>query len=237
VLCLTGCAAAVAFAGNRAPNGADEWDNRSSRPGPRPMKPLITLHPTQVTVSTVATLGFRLPRGHARFVCSIDGGHAKRCRSPLRIQNLGAGAHRFRVSALGRRGRRGRPARFRWEVVEPRPFGVTARFDGLRSLYPGAAPVELPLTIENPNPEAIRVVALQVSVPGGPPGCDPTENLVLTASSASEVSPLVVPPGGTAELPGIGISAPSIQLRDLPTNQNACQGGQFELRFEGVAHG
>ncbi|HVC06991.1 MAG TPA: hypothetical protein VND98_05340 [Solirubrobacterales bacterium] len=161
---------------------------------------------------------------------------AQRCRSPFRIQNLHLGSHTFSARAIDHFGRRGQLAWFRWEVVEPKPFEVKANADGLQSLYPGAAPVELPLTIRNPNPQEIRIVSLRVQVTQSPPGCNAAENLAIRASSASKSSPLAVPAGGSAALPAAGMSAPAIQLLDLPTNQDACQGGQFLLQIEGLAH-
>ncbi len=248
VLGLIGCVAAVAFASvDGAPVRAKEPPTvrkfrlrplaLEGRLGSAPARPKITRHPARVTVSTAATFKFRLRRRHLRFVCRVDDRRARRCRSPLRVSDLDAGRHRFSVRALSRSGQRGHPTRFHWKVVEPRPFEVSVDTDSLRSLYPGAPPMELPLTVTNPNPEAIQVVALRTLVPQSPPGCEAAENLALTESSVSESAPLVVPPGGSAELPRAGISAPSIQLRDLPRNQDACQGGRFELRFEGTAHG
>jgi hypothetical protein len=247
VLCLVGCVAAVAFASvgrmpariepPGAPTGALRPVSLDRGLGSAPARPRITLHPAPVTVSTAATFKFRLRRHHRRFFCRIDQRRPRPCRSPLRLRNLNMGRHKFSVRALTRSGRRGPTARFRWEVVEPRPFDVAVDTDGLRLLYPGAPPVALPLTVTNPNPEPIKVVSLRALVTASPAGCDAAENLKLTESGTSEALPLQVPSGGTAELPAAGISAPTIQLRDLPTNQDACQGSRFELRFEGTAHG
>jgi len=248
VLCLVGCVAAVAFAseggtpGRVKPPGVPTGPLRpvslARRHGSPRARPKITLHPAQVTVSTAATFKFRLRRHRRRhFFCRVDQRRPRPCRSPLRLRNLDLGLHQFSVRALSRSGRRGPAARFRWEVVEPRPFEVSADTDNLRLLYPGAPPVALPLTVTNPNPEAIEVVALRALVTSSPAGCEAAENLNVTESGASAALPLRVPAGGTAELPAAGIPAPTIQLRDLPTNQDACQGGRFELRFEGTAHG
>jgi hypothetical protein len=240
VLALIGCAAAaVALASSErlaSPTGGTA-SAESSRVGRRPPRPRITAHPAAVTVSTEATFRFRLRRGRRKFICRIDRRHARHCHAPVRLTNLGQGRHMFLVRAVSRSGRRSRPARFRWQVVEPRAFTVSARTEGLRDLYPGAPPVELPLTVANPNPEAISVVSLKVSVTASPPDCPAAENLAVAPSSASELTPLAVPAGGTAELPSQGLSAPTIQLLNLPTNQDACQDGRFQLKFEGSAHG
>lgn len=247
VVCLVGCVAAVALASARgtagrieprpAPTGPPRAVSIDRRVGVPSTRPRITLHPAPVTVATAATFKFRQRRHRRRFLCRIDRRRPRPCRSPLRLRDLGLGSHTFSVRGLSRPGRRGRTARFRWQVVESRPFEVSAHTDGLRLLYPGAPPVQLPLTVTNPNPEAIRIVALRALVTVSPAGCDAAENLNLTESGASAALPLEVPAGGTAALPAAGIPAPTIQLRDLPTNQDACQGGQFELRFEGTAYG
>jgi hypothetical protein len=38
-------------------------------------------------------------------------------------------------------------------------------------------------------------------------------------------------------LPAVGVAAPTIQLRDLPVNQDACQSASFPLSFSGSARG
>jgi hypothetical protein len=238
VFALFGCAAAVAVAAGGPPDrGGEAPAAHLSRAGSKHARPRITAHPSRVTLATEAVFRFRLRRGRHRFVCRLDKGPARRCRSPFRIRHIDIGSHRFSVRAAGRSGRRGRASRFRWQIVEPTPFEITTRTEGLRNLYPGAPPVELPLRVTNPNPEPIFVVSLNVSVPQSPAGCDAGENLALTPSSASESSPLEVGPGEAVELPGSGISAPAIQLRDLPRSQDACQDARFQLEFTGAAHG
>jgi hypothetical protein len=48
---------------------------------------------------------------------------------------------------------------------------------------------------------------------------------------------LAVPANGSASLPAAGVAAPTIALRDLPFNQDACQGARFPLAFSGRARG
>jgi len=83
----------------------------------------------------------------------------------------------------------------------------------------------------------ILVTSLQVRATADPPGCGSTENLVLSGSSASSAAPIKVPANGSVSLPAPGASAPSIQLRDLPVSQDACQRAQFPLAFSGTARG
>lgn len=107
----------------------------------------------------------------------------------------------------------------------------------LSALFPGAPPATLPLTVQNPNPAPILVTELEVSVATGPPGCTSDDNLAVGQASVSRSSPLEVPAHGEIRLPARGIQPPTLQLRDLPVNQDACQGAQFPLRFSGSARG
>jgi hypothetical protein len=75
-----------------------------------------------------------------------------------------------------------------------------------------------------------------VTVPSGPPGCDPAVNLGIVQSDVSSGAPLEVPAHGSVTLPAQGHSAPTIQLLDLPVDQDACQGAAFPLSFNGSAH-
>ena len=83
----------------------------------------------------------------------------------------------------------------------------------------------------------IHVTSLAATASADPPGCASAENLVLTAAGVSSTAPLVVPARGSASLPAPGIAPPSIQLRDLPVNQDACQNARFPLAFSGKARG
>ena len=57
------------------------------------------------------------------------------------------------------------------------------------------------------------------------------------ALDASAAKPLVVPAGGVVTVPSQGVLPPTIALRDLPVNQDACQNARFPLSFSGSAHG
>jgi hypothetical protein len=122
-------------------------------------------------------------------------------------------------------------------VLEAKDFSITPQLGGLSPLLPGAPAQALPLTITNPNPVPIFVTSLQVRAAGDPAGCASAENLILAGSSASSAAPIKVPASGSVSLPAPGVAAPSIQLRDLPVSQDACQRAQFPLAFSGTARG
>lgn len=189
-------------------------------------------------MSTSATAGFafKAARGAPRFQCRVDGSRWRRCRSPLALSVV-PGEHSFSVRAMGRRGRHGAATTFRWRLFEPKDFKVEPQLSGLGALYPGAPAQALPVVLSNPNPVPILVTGLRVAATANPPGCESAANLELTPSSASPTAPVPVPAGGSVALPAAGASAPSIALRDLPVNQDACQLARFPLAFSGEAHG
>ncbi len=104
------------------------------------------------------------------------------------------------------------------------------------SLQPGAGPQAIRLVLSNPNGVSIFVTRLTVTVHGGSAGCDSAENIGLVQSDVSSVAPLEVHAHGSVTLPARGRSAPTIQLLDLPVNQDACQKARFPLSFTGSAH-
>jgi hypothetical protein len=249
----SGCLAAVAYAASAPPSPGVVARLRpagSARPAvapvprtrpavPRPPRPRITGHPTQTTLSSSAQFRYVDGAAAVEFQCKLDEGSWKRCGSRVGYRGLAVGGHRFLVRAEAAGGRRGRPSRFAWAQAQPADFSIEPDLSSLSlsALYPGAAPVALPVVLTNPNSAPIRITALRVSVTGDPAGCGSAENLELTQSSASSAAPLTIPAGGSVRLPAPGVSAPAIALRDLPVDQDACQGAHFPLAFSGEAHG
>jgi hypothetical protein len=233
--CVGGCFAAAAYA-RTSPPAPDAAHTDRSAGAPRPPKPTIVRHPRANAVSANAKFAFadRLPG--VRFLCRLDRSAWRSCQSPTAFAKLATGRHVFSVRALS--GRNGSATtRFRWTRLEPKDFSIVPDLSRLDALYPGAPPAALPLTVSNPNSAPILVVDLQVSVPAGPSGCPGADNLVLGRSSASASTPLRVPAGGSVHVPTAQVSAPTIQLRELPVNQDACQGARFPLEFTGSARG
>jgi len=235
VLGVVACLGAVAYAA--APReGHDAGANRQSTSTLLP-RPKITQHPNKLATSTTARFGFAVRVRDLRFQCRLDGRSWRVCRTPIVFTRLVPGDHAFSVRALDRRGRHGRATRFRWTLLEPKDFSIVPQLANLPRLFPGAAPVSLPLTIANPNPVPIRLISLRVAATADAPGCASAANLELIDSSVSSATPLKVPAKGSVNLPAAGVSSPAIQLRNLPVNQDACQGAQFPLAFTGTARG
>ena len=234
LVALVGCVGAVAYAATPRHAGPPAGHRGGSRAAALP-KPKLRRHPGRLEASTTATFAFRAKR-RSRFQCRLDGHAWKSCRSPVAFAGMSAGTHRFMVRAVGRRHGHGHPARFRWRVLKPREFSIEPHLESLGALFPGAAPQPVPLTITNPNPLPIFVTRVTVATTGDPSGCG-ADNLALTPAGISASAPLRVPAHRLIDLPAAGVAAPSIQLRDLPVNQDACQGAVLPLSFSGSARG
>jgi hypothetical protein len=204
--------------------------------GSRPAPPLILTHPPAVGTSATAFFRFRAPRTASRSECRLDRRRWQTCGSSATYASIAFGRHLFRVRAVGT-GRRSRSSRYAWQRIETKPFTVIPNLSGLEALYPGAAPIVLPLRIANPNPVPIVVTALRVAVARDPAGCESASNLELAQSDASSRTPLRIPVGGTVQVPSQGVLAPTIRLLDLPVNQDGCKNVSFPLSFSGTAHG
>lgn len=170
-----------------------------------------------------------------RFLCRLDGGEWIDCTSPRILPKLKPGDHTFAVRALSPRGRQGAAAFHRWSQLQPMAFTVVPQAGSLEDLMPGAPAQPLPVRVGNPNPVPIEVTGLTVAVAPDPPGCPADPNFAVTPAALTPASPLGVPAGGSAEVPAA--TAPTLGLRELPTDQNACQGATVHLVFSGEARG
>jgi hypothetical protein len=262
---ISACLGAVAYAATR-PVSREAVSGADLRPGgrkvsgkkprqTRPPRPRFIEVPTAPSVGAQAQLRFRVaprvqrPRSRApgsgggdpppprRFQCRLDGSDWEVCDSPHRLDGLAPGGHEFAVRALSRVGRPGLAANFAWEQLQPKPFSIKPQTGELEDLYPGDPAQVLPVQITNPNPVPIVLTSLTVAVDGAPPSCPADPNFSPSPSSISATAPLTVPAGVSISLPSAAASAPTIALRGLPINQNACMGAEVSLAFSGEAHG
>jgi hypothetical protein len=241
LMSATGCLAAVAYATTTpsAP-GRDSAQPRVAsavRGNPRPPRPRIVRHPAKTTLSTRVSFRYSHRQAEAAFQCKLDDGGWKRCGSRVGYRGLAVGAHQFLVRAESGTGRLSRPTRFAWVQAQPKSLAIVPELSALSRLYPGAAPEPVPLVLTNPNSAPILVTAIRVGVAADSAVCPSAENLLLLQSSVSAKAPLPIPAGGSVRLPAPGFSAPAIALRNLPVNQDACQGVQFPLTFSAEARG
>jgi len=182
-----------------------------------------------------AAPGGEAQRSRRRFQCRYDGGAWQACSSPHRLDAVQRGSHSFAVRILARSGQVGPAAAYSWTQAEPKPIAIEAAGPA-EDLHPGFPAQVLAVKVSNPNDVPVEVTSLTVELPAGPPSC-PENSFELTPSSASAASPLAIPAGGSVSLPSDEISAPAIGMRNLPVNQDACQGARLQLVFSGEAHG
>jgi hypothetical protein len=251
------CLGSVAYAATR-PGVAERkaGDGRPAHPrGERPPRPRFIEVPADGGIGTNVQFRFHVapspqppsrgatgaapepPVRWRRFQCRFEAGDWSGCGSPQRFAGLEPGEHAFAVRALNRRGLPGLAAHYRWAQLAPKEFTIDPLAGSLAELMPGDPAQQLPVRIGNPNPAPIEITALSVAVAPDPPGCPADPNFAVTPAGVSAAAPLVVPAGGTATLPSATASAPTLALRELPTDQNACQGATVHLVFSGEARG
>jgi hypothetical protein len=119
------------------------------------------------------------------------------------------------------------------ELITPEgaPFAIE-QVSTPPTLYPGSGPESLELRLINFASEPVTVTSLSVSLVRAPPGCG-SENFELIPADVSPSDPIVIAAGSSLELPAQGASPPQIGLRELPVNQDACQGAELQLSFSG----
>jgi hypothetical protein len=220
--------------------------------------PSITTKPVKHSKKRWASFSFTNHRRGVTFRCSLDGSRYKACASPKRYPGpLTEGRHTFQVRARSRTRKRvlSSPASYTWSVdwlpptpdITRHPAGPTGSMqasdesfsispDVIGSLYPGAVPLSIPLTLSNPNGVPIYVTSLTIAVTNSPAGCSSATNISLSQSSVSSTAPVLIQANGSVTLPAQGVAAPTIQLVDLPVNQDACRNATFSLSFTGSAH-
>jgi len=205
-----------------------------------PPAPSIVSGPEPQTVQKSATFSFRDGQAGVSFQCARDRGRMSACSSPITYASNARGPHTFTVQARDGAGNLSPAATYSWSVVQKleesgKPFTVTGA--ATAPLAPGFSS-PLALTVTNPNGVAITVTELQVTVAtlSSKAGCEGPANLALTQSNVSATNTLVVPANGHVSLPSGAVSAPQVQMKDLPTNQDACKNAAFTFNYSGSAH-
>lgn len=242
------CLGAAAYAASRpeasgrSPSGSDVGPSLRRQPpakkpaAARPPRPQLTTRAGAVNTRTTVRFKFTAPGEGLGFQCQLDKRAWKPCTSPSKVRGIAAGHHTFSVRAL-RKALRGPAARIAWTKVDPQQLTVEPHALTLAPLRPGDPAQAIPVRIVNPNSVPVTVTSLTVAVSADPAGCPANPNLELGPSSLSPTTPLVLPAGGEATLPSGPISAPTIALRELPFNQDACQGASFPLSFTAEGRG
>jgi len=201
--------------------------------------PQITSYPSNPTTSTTATFAFVDSRAGVMFRCRLDGGTWSACSSPAAYSGLGVGQHMFSVLAFDRAGQKSAVASYTFAVTPPvagsgEPFTITG--DAVGSLYPGAAATALAVKLSNPNSVPIYVTGMTATLEssGLPNGCAPSNFTIAQASIPA--AGVEVPANGSVTLPTEGATAPSIQMIETGTNQDACEAATLTIGYSGSAH-
>lgn len=203
-----------------------------------PPKPTLTQTPPNPSASSDATFAFTDREAGVGFQCSLDNASFSACTSPKSYSGLKDGSHEFVVRAVDAAGNRSASTSYTWRVAAATtglPFTISGGYGGL--LYPGKTG-DLALRISNPNGSTIYVTSLTVTIQAGSSnaGCDGQRNLTVTQSNVSSANPLTVPANGSVTLPSGAVSAPSVTMLNLATNQDACKGATYTFAYSGSSH-
>jgi hypothetical protein len=231
---------AVDEAGNKTAAAAQANAHFATDTTPPP-SPIITAHPQESTTLRSASFSVGDAEHGVSLLCRRDGSRFGRCTSPTSYGNLTLGTHTFQVQAQDAVGNTSATATYSWTVAKEvkeaagKPFSVTGSASG--PLAPGLTRA-LTITLTNPNNVAITVTAFTASVAAGSskPGCDGPSNLQLSQSNLSTSNTLTIPANGQVMLPSGTVSAPQVQMLNLPVNQDACKGASFTFTYSGSAH-
>jgi hypothetical protein len=205
----------------------------------RPSNPRISSAPGSSTSQTTATFALADTEAGVTFRCALDGAAASSCTTPKQYANLGLGGHHFTVVAVDRAQNASTATTYAWTVIAPTALGIGGRVVG--NLAPGVAqPVDL--WFSNPNDAAVRVTSVTITIEDATtrdgvanPACIGSANVVMGAGLGA---PVTVPPHTSATLTQLGISQaswPTVQMLDLPVNQDGCQATAFTLDYAGAA--
>jgi hypothetical protein len=203
-----------------------------------PPAPLIESAPPSQTAQTSARFVLSDSAAGVTFSCSLDGGPWRTCANPATYSGLAGGGHSFAARAIDAAGNPSAVKSFAWQVIPSAggvPFTIAGDAPGL--LYPGGPARPIALTLANGSDAPIYVTGLTVGVLSGslPAGCS-GNGFALSQSDASPATPVQVPPHGSVSLPAQGVSAPSLQMLDLPGDQSACANAVLRLTYAGSAH-
>ncbi len=223
---------AVDDAGNTTPaasQASTTFTIKTSAPPP----PSISSGPEAETTSKSATFVFSDTQPGVTFLCAKDSHTFVACSSPKTYTAVTVAAHTFQVEARDAAGNTSTASSYSWKVVKG--FVIEGNVTGL--LYPGVSQ-PLHLTITNPNGKAMVITSLSVNVKSGSTkaGCDGPTNTQVTQSNVSESNTFTVPAKGKVTLPTASVSAPQVLMKNLPTNQDACQGASFTFTYAGNGH-
>jgi Predicted membrane protein len=127
------------------------------------------------------------------------------------------------------------PAHLTVSAAQGKNFTITGSAD--RLLAPGVTG-SLNVALTNPNNQPISVTNLAVSLTGTSRSACTTSNFAVGQFSGSY--PLTVPANTTRTLSQLGVPQsgwPTVTMKDLPVNQDACKSTTLTLSYTGTGQG
>ncbi len=150
------------------------------------------------------------------------------------------GRYSLRLFASSRRLRRSLRLTLTVRALRPRSFQISGRVSGLQPGFPRP----LNLVLRNPNPVAIRVTRLVVSLRGliapRASGADPCGLADFYVQQYRGAYPLRLPGHSTRTLARLRVppaALPAVVLLNRPLDQDGCQGAKVTLTYTGRAVG
>lgn len=232
-IAVSGATTGVSLAAASSSNGSGNGGPSAGAP-PQPVIGSSGL-PTNPTNATTATFTYTDSRPAVSFVCSLDNAPVSSCSSSgitygATSPGLGNGTHTFRVEAQNGNGPLSSPASFTWTIANQQ-FRISG--DLTAPLGPGIPPQRLDLAITNPYSFTMKVTGITVTVSSTSNSACLPSNFATTGYSGS----FTVPAGTNEKMTSAGVSytdLPTVQMLDLPTNQDTCQGVKLNLAYSGT---
>lgn len=195
-----------------------------------PPKPTFTQVPPDPSPTAGATFAWADAEAGVAYQCSKENGPWFACSSPhsYAVAITNNQTHRFAVRAVDAAGNVSPAASYSWKISDI-DFTISGEVVGL--LYPGTWR-SIAVSITNPNSYAIEITSLTASVTSSPAGCPASSNIEFQQSPISESHRVTIPRNSTVTL--APADRPLIRLRDLPSNQDACKLGTFDLFYAGT---
>jgi hypothetical protein len=232
---LAAAATATGFGMAAASSSSGAGSSSAGSPG-APAQPVIGSGglPASPTNATTATFTYTDARPAVSFLCSLDAAAFSSCPSSgITYRNLGNATHTFRVEARNGNGPVSSPASFSWTVAN-QSFPISGSLT--TPLAPGIPPQTLNLVVTNPYTFTMKVTAITVSLSStSKANCAASTNYKVTQYTGSGFT---VNAGVTETLTQAGVPSsqlPTLQMLDLSTNQDVCQGATVNLAYSGTA--
>jgi len=201
--------------------------------------PSITVAPTNPSPDTAPTFSFTDSQAGVGFNCTLDNAAATACNAgTVTYSGLIVGNHCLAVVATDPNGNRSAAASYCWSIVSA-VSNITIAGNPPGSLSPGGAASAIDVSITNPFPFPIKVVAINIAVNAASSkvGCNGATNLIVVRQFSGTAS---LPANSTRTLSQLAPAVtsaqwPLVQMPGLPANQDACKGAIFTLTYSGTA--